>query len=67
MRSLKTLYKVNTNLRGLPKQGYCRPTVAEFFGPSDSYDYPWCSAEPVWTNDDKLITDNIGKTVTIPI
>lgn len=67
MPSLKNLYKINNNLRGISKQGYCRPSVAELFGPSDSYDYPWCSAQPVWDNNDNEVLTNNNKVVTVPM
>jgi len=57
MRSLKYLYKVNKNLRGIAKQGYCRPSIYEFLLSPIMYTYPLCSLEAVRNNyDENLFT-----------
>lgn len=65
--SMRRLFNINKNLRGIAKQGYCRPTVAEMWDASEDYSYPWCTAEPVWDNLDNVVLENNDEVVTTPI
>ena len=51
MGKLSKVYDVTINIRGLAKQGYCRPTVKNFLlGPDDKYVPTWCGggSPPDW-------------------
>lgn len=63
MASLKGLYHVNNNLRGVAKQGYCRPTIADFFSSKSDYVPTWCSAEPVMDNEGNIVYSNSDEIV----
>lgn len=65
MPSLKNLYNVDVNLRGISKDGYCRPTLAEQWNTEVDYEFSWCSLTPLTDNDGGTLTDNDGNTITI--
>lgn len=51
MSKLSQVYDVTTNIRGLSRLGYCRPTVKNFLlGPDDKYAPTWCGGgmPPDW-------------------
>ena len=51
MGKLSQVYDVTTNIRGLARFGYCRPTVKNFLlGPDDKYAPTWCGGgvPPDW-------------------
>lgn len=49
MAKLSELYHINENLRGMAKDGHCRPTIAELWDSSVEYDYAWCTLRPIYT------------------
>lgn len=65
MPSLKNLYNVDSNIRGVAKQGYCRPTIAEMWITDEDYEYPWCSLQPVTNNGLEALTDNDLNAITV--
>lgn len=58
MTSLSKIYSVEVNLRGIAKQGHCRPTIAELFMSDKDYAYGWCSSQPVTDNFGEFLYDN---------
>jgi len=58
MTSLSKIYSVEVNLRGIAKQGHCRPTIAELFMSNKDYLYGWCSSQPITNNLDEFLYDN---------
>jgi hypothetical protein len=66
MRSLKELYNININLRGLAIQGYSRPTLSEMWDVEGNYLYTWSTADPVLDSDDVLVLSSNNKAVTVP-
>ncbi len=65
MANLSECYHVLAKLKGIAKQGHCRPTIAELFSPDVHYEYLWCSAEPIYDNLDELVLANDESTVLI--
>lgn len=65
MPNLSRIYNVDENLRGIAKDGYCRPTLAEQWDSEIEYEFGWCSLSPIQANDGSTLTDNDGNTITI--
>lgn len=67
MARLSKLYDVKLNLRGVEKQGYCRPTVTDFFNAENDYNFAWCTRQPVTDNLGAFIYDNSNDLVFVAL
>lgn len=65
MPTLSSIYHVKENLRGITKDGYCRPTIAEFWDPDVEYVYIWCRLRPIYDIAENVVYDNSGNMVMI--
>jgi len=64
MVTLSNIYNVANRIKGVSKDGYCRPTITELFTTED-YGFGWCTSQPVQDNQGEMLYDNNDELILI--